>query len=161
MDVKELKLRQGSPEDMAEMQKLYVDTIKNICINDYNQEQIAIWTSSVENTIRWLNIFEKQHVIIAEYREMIVGYCTLDAGGYLDLFYVHKDFQRKGIANKLLLEVEQRAVELNYDVLTANVSITAKPFFEKNGFTVVKEQENVIKGLVIVNYNMAKTLAAD
>ena len=158
MDVKELKLRQGSPEDMAEMQKLYVDTIKNICINDYNQEQIAIWTSSVENTIRWLNIFEKQHVIIAEYREMIVGYCTLDAGGYLDLFYVHKDFQRKGIANKLLLEVEQRAVELNYDVLTANVSITAKPFFEKNGFTVVKEQENVIKGLVIVNYNMAKML---
>ena len=158
MDVKELKLRQGSPEDMTEMQKLYVDTIKNICINDYNQEQIAIWTSSVENTIRWLNIFEKQHVIIAEYREMIVGYCTLDAGGYLDLFYVHKDFQRKGIANKLLLEVEQRAVELNYDVLTANVSITAKPFFEKNGFTVVKEQENVIKGLVIVNYNMAKML---
>lgn len=143
---------------MTEMQKLYVDTIKNICINDYNQEQIAIWTSSVENTIRWLNIFEKQHVIIAEYREMIVGYCTLDAGGYLDLFYVHKDFQRKGIANKLLLEVEQRAVELNYDVLTANVSITAKPFFEKNGFTVVKEQENVIKGLVIVNYNMAKML---
>lgn len=161
MDVKELKLRQGSPEDMAEMQKLYVDTIKNICINDYNQEQIAIWTSSVENTIRWLNIFEKQHVIIAEYRQMIVGYCTLDAGGYLDLFYVHKDFQRKGIANKLLHEAEQRAVELNYDVLTANVSITAKPFFEKNGFTVVKEQENVIKGLVIVNYNMAKALAAD
>ncbi len=159
MNITDLRIRQGTLADMYEMQKLYVDTIKSVCKNDYNQEQIAVWTSSVENTSRWLSIFDKQDVITAEYHDTIVGYCSLDTGGYLDLFYVHKDFQRKGIANKLLHEAEQRAIQLNYDVLTANVSITAKPFFERNGFAVIKEQENVIKGLVIVNFNMLKPLA--
>lgn len=42
--------------------------------------------------------------------------------------------------------------------LTADVSKTAKPFFEKKGFLLVKEQENLLDDVLIVNYKMRKDL---
>jgi hypothetical protein len=34
------------------MQQLYVDTIQSVCRKDYNQEQINVWISSVDNTVK-------------------------------------------------------------------------------------------------------------
>ena len=40
----------------------------------------------------------------------------------------------------------------------AEVSITARPFFEKHGFTVTEEQKVSIKGVEFINFKMEKVL---
>jgi len=40
--------------------------------------------------------------------------------------------------------------------ITAHASITAKPFFEKRGYKVVKKQEAERNGILLTNYVMEK-----
>lgn len=156
--MRSLLLRRAQIEDLKEMQNLFVETIKTVCVNDYNPEQIKIWTSSIENTERWLNRIRDQYVLIAEIRGKIAGYGSLRANDYLDLLYVHKDYQRKGIAGLLCDCIEKEAIRRNGTEIQSDVSITARPFFEKKGYTVVKEQKNMIKNVEIVNFKMVKQL---
>nr|WP_294901213.1 GNAT family N-acetyltransferase [uncultured Pedobacter sp.] len=154
-------IRKGQLNDLIELQKLYVDTITEICKADYDNEQIDAWTSDTKNNPnkqRWQDILTNQFVLVAQKDNKIVGFATLDKGNYIDLFYVHKDYQRQGIANKLCADVVTEAKREQQRVLTSDVSKTARPFFEKNGFKVLKEQIVNKKGIKLVNYKMTKTI---
>ncbi len=154
----QILVRKGQKNDLAELQKLFVDTIRTICAVDYDKQQIEVWTSSVENKKRWNEIMTKQFILVAQDQEKIVGFATLDNGRYVDLLYVHKDHQRQGIAQRLLDDIETEARRLNQHELTSDVSKTAKPFFEKNGFKSLEKQTILRQGVEIVNYKMVKQL---
>lgn len=151
-------VRKGQIDDLSELQHLFVDTVRAICVFDYTKQQIDAWVSSIENQQRWLEIISKQFVLVVQDQGKIVGFATLDDGNYLDLMYVHKDHQRQGIAQLLLDAIEAEARRLHEFVLTSDVSKTALPFFYKNGFTVVEELKNIRKEVEIINYKMIKQL---
>jgi putative acetyltransferase len=153
-----LVIRQGQHNDITEMQKLFVDTVTTICKADYASDQISAWISGVDNKQRWEDILTKQFVLLAQLADKIVGYATLDNGNYIDLFYVHKDHQRQGIAQRLLDEITNEAKRLKQTTLTSDVSKTARPFFEKNDFKVLTEQNVKIKNVNLTNYKMTKTI---
>ncbi len=140
------------------MQKMFVDTITTICRDDYTPEQIKVWTSSVENTQRWTDKLTSQYFLIAELDKKIVGYASLDNNDYIDFLYIHKDYQRQGIADRLYSEIEKEAVKRKATVLTSDVSETARRFFEKKGFKTIAPQTNIIKDVEIRNYKMSKLL---
>lgn len=158
MNSSKISIRISKPGDLAEMQKLFVDTISAICKNDYSEEQIKAWTSSVENTERWAKKLASQYFLVAELDDKIVGYASLEGDNYLDLLYVHKDHQRKGIAQKLYSEIEKEAIGRKATVLSSDVSETARLFFEKNGFKIIAPQTNIITDVEIINYKMTKLL---
>ncbi len=151
-----INTRSATPTDLPVLHTLYVDTIQNTCKNDYTQEQIAVWVSNIENTVRWQQAVASQYFLVAEIGHKIVGFGSLTEAGYVDFMYVHKDHQRQGIANVLLNSLEQEARRLGCTYLTSDVSKTARPFFEKKGFVVVKKNRKVMKGLEIVNFRMKK-----
>ena len=149
-------IRPSKLSDLTEVHKLFVGTISAICKADYSPEQINAWTSSIENVQRWKDKIAKQYFLIAELDSKIVGYASLEYNDYLDLLYVHKDFQRHAIANSLFSAIEVEAIRYGSPVLFSDVSKTAKPFFEKRGFITLKLQTNLIKGIELVNYRMRK-----
>lgn len=149
-------LRKAILTDLEEMQNLYVATIQSVCQNDYNPEQIEAWTYSVKNTDRWIDVIEKQFVLLAIIENQIVGFGTLKDGNYIDFFYIHKSFQRQGIADKILNELELEARKHNAKIITSDISITAKPYFEKKGFAVKTEQRNIRLNVELINYKMEK-----
>ena len=151
-------IRQGIISDLPELKKLFVETIIAICAADYNQQQIDVWISSVENNQRWLELIANQFVLVAQFEKQIVGFITLDHGNYIDLLYVHKDYQRQGIATQLLANIEMEAQRQKQTHLISDVSKTARPFFEKNKFEILKEQVVAVKGVNLINYKMQKTL---
>ncbi|MNE51026.1 putative N-acetyltransferase YafP [compost metagenome] len=151
-------LRKGEQNDLIELQKLYVDTITTVCTADYDKQQIEVWTSGIENKQRWDEMITKQFVLVAQNENKIVGFATLDKGNYIDFFYIHKDHQRQGIANRLLAEIEAEARRLKQTDLISDISKTAKPFFEKNDFIVLAEQTIIKKGVNLSNYQMTKRL---
>ena len=148
----------ATPNDLPEMQKLYVDTIQSVCNADYTPEQIGVWTSSVANTARWEKILREQMVVLAEKNNKIIGYGTLLDDQYIDLFYVHKDHQRQGIAYRILSQIESQAQRAGTRKIWSEVSITAKPFFEKSGFKVLAQQHNLLRGVELINFRMEKTM---
>jgi putative acetyltransferase len=158
MNSLEFLVRPAVQSDLMDMQKIFVGTITTICTADYDDEQIKAWVSGVENTQRWNEIISKQLVLVAHVGNNIIGFITLHNGNYIDLLYVHKDYQRQGIAKRLLDDIIKEASLLQQKEITSDVSKTAKPFFESNGFKQLKLQSNVRQGVIIENYKMMKNL---
>jgi putative acetyltransferase len=151
-------IRKGNLSDLVEIQELFVDTIKDICKQDYNSQQIKAWCSAAENNQRWIEILTIQFFIVAQDNEKIVGFCSLDQHNYIDLLYTHKDYQRQGIAHKLYSKIENEARLQKQTKLTSDVSLTARGFFECIGFKVINEQIVVRQGIELTNFKMTKDL---
>ncbi len=158
MDKHKITYRKACVDDLNEIQSLFVTTIDKICRKDYTPEQIDVWISSVKNTNLWLEKLQKQFFLLAILESKIIGFISLDGADYLDLLYVHKDFQDKGIATLLFSNIENEALRNGAKFLGSDVSITARYFFEKCGFTVICRQTKLIHGVEIVNYKMRKEL---
>ena len=153
-----ITIRYGQPSDLNELQQLFVDTIKTVCKADYNDQQINVWTSSIDNKQRWLDIIENQLLLVAQEKDKVVGFCSLDNYNYIDLFYVHKDKQGQGVARQLYQDIESEAIKNGQKQLISDVSITARPFFEKVGFTVLSKQTVIRQEVELTNYKMTKDL---
>jgi putative acetyltransferase len=151
-------LRAGQPADLLELQQLFVSTIRAVCSSDYNESQIDAWVSSVENEQRWIDMISNQYVFVALDNGIIIGFGTLDHGSHIDMFYVHKDYQGQGIAKSIYRKLELEAIRQNSTSLSADVSKTARAFFEKMGFSVMTEQTIHRKSVTLTNYKMTKLL---
>jgi len=154
-----MNIRRGNISDIDTLKTLYAGTIQNICCADYNEQQISVWSANEKDDSRWNKVAREQTVIVAEDGNEITGFCTLTNRGYIDLFFVHMDHQGKGIARVLYRELEKSAAEQGILSLTADVSKTARPFFESMGFDLIAEQEVSLKDVALVNYRMGKVLA--
>ena len=99
-----------------------------------------------------------QNILVAQMDEIMVGFCSLENGNCIDLLYVHKNFQRRGVARSLYIEIEKLAFTYGSKILTSDVSITAKPFFEKCGCIEKARQYILIKYVEMVNFKMEKVL---
>lgn len=153
-----MDFRKATISDLTEMQEMYIETIKWVCKNDYSPLEIDAWISGLNNVERWLKVIHAQFVLLALIDDKIVGYGTLKDGNYIDFLCVHKDRQRQKIADKIFNELEAEARKENAKKITADVSITAKPFFEHKGFITKAEQKNIRLGVELINYKMEKSL---
>ncbi|WP_114758610.1 GNAT family N-acetyltransferase [Flavobacterium sp. AG291] len=151
-------IRRASLSDLPEMKELFRETIQYVCANEYDDEQRKQWASSSEKTERWENLIRLQYVLLAIKHDVIVGFGSLLDGNYLDFMYVHKDYQRQGIADLLLRALEAEALRQKATVITSDISKTARPFFEKKGYVVVTEQQNQRGDVILINYKMKKEL---
>ena len=97
---------------------------------------------------KWNESLQEHFSVVAVDDEIIVGFGDIDKTDYLDRLYVHAAYQGKGIATAICNQLEQ-AVEGN---IITHASITAKPFFEKRGYKLVKEQQVERQGIFLTNY---------
>lgn len=59
----------------------------------------------------------------------------------------------------LLEEIERYAITSGIMRITSEVSLTARPFFEKKGYVVEEEQKRKANQLSLTNFWMAKGVA--
>ena len=86
---------------------------------------------------------------MAEEGDAIVGFADLGPDGYLVRLYVHRDWQGRGVASALCDALPAAR--------TTHASITARPFFEKRGYQVLRAQQVERRGILLTNYIMEKT----
>jgi len=153
-----IDLRQALDSDVDKITQLFYDTIQNINIKDYSQEEVDDWSSWHADTDKWLERMHEHYFIVAEIDAKIVGFSSLAHDGYLDLLFVDKDTQGQGVAGALVSEMVQKAIEQNNDLIYSDVSLTAKGFFERKGFIVERQQLKKSKKKELVNFRMIKKL---
>ncbi len=149
-----MTLRDYTKTDCAELAELFYDTVHTVNAKDYTQEQLDAWATGKVNLEAWNESFQAHHTVVAEMDGKIVGFGDMDETGYLDRLYVHKDYQRRGVAAAICDALEQRTKAAEF---TTHASITARPFFEKRGYTVAREQQVERRGVWLTNFVMKKS----
>lgn len=153
-----MTFREYKSSDCASMATLFYDTVHTVNAKDYTNEQLDAWATGIVDLEAWNRSFLEHHTLIAEIDGTIVGFADMDNTGYLDRLFVHKDFQHSGIAYALITELEKRARCDGLSRFETYASITAKPFFEKQGYVVEKENEAIRNGIILLNYKMVKRI---
>lgn len=146
-------IRQYKPTDCEYLAKLFYETVHTINAKDYSQQQLNVWAIDNIDLEAWNKSLSENYTVVGVENNIIVGFGDIDKSDYLDMLYVHKDYQRQGIATAICNKLEQ-AVKVNK--IITHASITAKPFFEQRGFKVVKEQQVERNGIALTNYVMEK-----
>ncbi|MEH1832311.1 MAG: GNAT family N-acetyltransferase [Nostoc sp.] len=144
--------------DTEEIMKLFYDTVHEVNIHDYTEEQVDAWAPANMDIDVWIKDLGSKFTYVAEEQGKIIGFGELEANGHIDRFYCHQDFQRKGIGKKILEQLELKAKVLKIEKLFTEASITAKPFFENQNFIVVKQQEVERRDQKLINFVMEKSI---
>ena len=150
-------LSEYRPGEASALVRLFYGSVHGVCLGDYTQEQVNVWADGTADPAVWERSLLKHRTLVARLGGEIVGFADLD-GNYLDRLYVHRDFQRRGVANALVSALEDTAKEQGETRMTVHASITAKPFFEKRGWRATKEQQVERKGVLLTNFVMEKNL---
>ena len=152
-------LREYISKDCEKIVQLFYDTIHSVIAADYNENQLEAWAPKIMDKPLnyWDNRFLQGGTVIAEKDGVIIGFGTIKPPDYFDMLYVHKEYQRIGVATMIANEIEKILLNNNITTITTEASITAKPFFEKRGYIVLREQEVEIRGQLLANYRMQKT----
>ncbi len=150
--------REAGMTDLPAMKRLFEQSIRSTCANDYSPSEIEAWLLSLRNEERWQKLIQQQWVLILESDQDLLGFGSLKGADYLDFLYVSPHFQKKGAARQILSLIERKAMELEAETLSSDISITARPFMEKQGYRVIRENRNQRGNEVLINYRMEKLL---
>ncbi len=158
LDSKVTEIRQATLEDIPQITSVFRDTITEINSKDYSEEQIKVWASGADDADKWKERIKNFYFIVAEIDTTISGFAYLKNGNYFDGLFVHKDYQRQGIASKLMRIIESQVMMNGFESVKSDVSITALSFFDNKHYNIIKKQKKNFKGLVFENYVVEKKL---
>lgn len=147
-------VREYKPADCKELSELFYNTVHAVNAKDYTKEQLDVWATGAIDLEKWNQSFTEHNTVVAVDGEIIIGFGDIDKTGYLDRLYIHKDYQGKGVATAICDKLEQAS---QGKVIT-HASITARPFFEKRGYRVIKKQHVERQGIMLTNFVMEKEL---
>jgi putative acetyltransferase len=88
----------------------------------------------------------------------VVAFTDLEADGHIDRLFCAPEAAGHGIASRLYDTLEAAAREQGIGRLYVEASELARPVFEHKGFTVLERQDNMLRGVPVHNYRMAKAL---
>ena len=146
-------LRPYRSADCPALAELFYDTVHTVCAGDYTPEQLDAWAPGAADPAAWDASFLAHRTLVAVEGGTPVGFADMDESGYLDRLYVHRDFQRRGIAAALCDALEAASAAKTF---TTHASLTARPFFEHRGWRVVREQTVFRRGVALNNFVMEK-----
>lgn len=153
-----MQTRSYRPDDLPRLARLFRETVRLVGAGHYTPEELAAWAPEDLDLGRWEARLARNTVLIAEDGGEILGFAELSPEGVIDMLYVHKDHQGRGLASLLLAELEARARDADFERLTTEASRIAKPFFQSRGYAVLAAQKVERKGLLIENFRMEKRL---
>ena len=151
-------IRPYNEADLDVLIDLFVGSVRQVASRDYSPAQIEAWAPVAVNREHWATLLGSRPTYVAEARGQIVGFSDLEPDGHIDMLFVHADHQGKGVARALLDHILARAHEQGIDRLFTEASITARQFFERSGFEVIKSQDVELRGQTFRNYRMVKSL---
>jgi putative acetyltransferase len=151
-------LRPYRADDLLAIAQLFHATVHEVNCRDYSPVQLDAWAPANADLDRWRKKLAGEDVIVAEQAGALVGFCSWDPTGYLDFLFVHPAQLRQGVASLLYAAAEAAMRAKALPRIHAQVSVTAQPFFLRQGFRVVKHQVVQARGVDLQNAVMEKLL---
>lgn len=151
-------IRRHRRTDIPLIARLYHDTVRHVNARDDSARQIAAWSPRVYADSFRQKRFRHYTVYVAEEDGHVLGFAELGSDGHIDCFYVHHRRQGQGIGRQLMKRIQATARRRHVPRLFADVSITARPFFLRLGFTVTRRQQKLYRNCRFTQFLMEKRL---
>jgi putative acetyltransferase len=148
-------IREYRDDDLDAVLEVFQSAVRQVAARDYIPEQVEAWAPDPPDREQWRRRLARCAVFVCEAAGRVVGFIALDATRHVDLLFVHPAHLRRGIATALMSHAKAWALERGVRRLTADASITARPFFEQAGFRVMERRIVPLRGMMFRNFHMA------
>ncbi|HLW93709.1 MAG TPA: GNAT family N-acetyltransferase [Roseiarcus sp.] len=151
-------LRPYLPSDAALCAEIFRSAIEELTGDDYDEAQREAWASRGEDVEAFGARLAGALTLVALVQGGPVGFASLK-GETIDMLFVAPAVAGRGIGAMLLDALVKLAGARGVKKLTSEVSDTAKPTFERQGFAA--ERRNIVRkgDQWLANTTMVKTLA--
>lgn len=158
MSAASIRIRLAELSDIPNIQALFRETVLQVNARDYTEEQVSVWALQAELDFLWMEKLSETHFLLAILDGRLVGFGSLTTDCNIEMLYTAVDAQGKGVASRLLAELEAEARRRGYEWLVTDASLTARRVFERCGFELLREQTVDVRGAPFTNYKMMKGL---
>lgn len=144
------------PRDIDEVAALFYQTVHIINAKDYTPKQLDAWAPKKYSKELLNKSLLSDFSLVAKIDGKIVGFGDVYPDkGYINHLYVHKDYQGQKIGTTLCKDLEGLVIPSK---VILHSSLTAKSFFEQNGYSLVNKQVVDRRGVKLLNCVMQKNL---
>lgn len=155
-------IRKAKQTDAQQIVNIFHDTIHTVNTRDYSTEEVNAWSPDVPDADEWAKKrFPTRITFVADDEGTITGFGELETNGHIDCLYCHYNYQRRGVGAAIFRQIENEARALGLRRLFVEASITARQFFETQGFTIINQQTVVRRGVELTNFVMEKQIGAN
>jgi putative acetyltransferase len=159
-----LLIRQMRPEDASAFLEVHHAAVRRLASKDYWPEVIEAWAPmpiTAEQVEAVRSNSDCEYRLVAEFDGEIVGVgCLVVGENELRACYVAPAASRRGVGSALVREIERVAREQGARYLDVDSSLTAEPFYGRNGYLVRERGEHVLSnGYRMACIKMRKTFA--
>jgi putative acetyltransferase len=156
-----VSLRPYLPADAKRCAEIFRLSIEELAAEDYDEEQREAWASRADDEAAFGARLAEALTLIAVIDGATAGFASLKDGEEIDMLFVDPGYARQGVGRTLVDALTKLAEARGAKRLTAEASDSAKPLFDRLGFTAQK-RNLVRKGdQWLANTTMMKTLGAD
>ena len=154
-------IRPYEKSDAFQITQLFHSSVHAIADTLYTKEEKEAWAPTPPDYSSWEQRLDLKQPFVGSINRVIVGFIELESDGHIDCFYVHKDYQQKGIGGQLLQHAIEQGVKRKQVSFYIEASFAAKPLFEKFGFVVKRSNIIKIRGQNLKNYTMTLRIKTD
>lgn len=151
-------LRPYLPPDAALCAAIFRAAIEELAADDYDEDQREAWASRSDDVAAFGARLAGALTLVALVEGGPVGFASLK-GDVIDMLFVAPAVAGRGVGTMLIDALIKLAGARGVTKLTSEVSDTARPLFEKQGF--VGERRNMVRNgdVWLANTTMTKSLA--
>jgi putative acetyltransferase len=155
----QISLRPFLSTDIKRCLAIFRDAIDGAASEDYSEDQREAWKSRADDAAAFGARIGGALTLLASIDGAIVGFASLKAPATVEMLYVDPEYSRRGVGAALVDALVRLAQARGADEITSDVSDTAKPLFERQGFVGQRRNLVEIGEEWLGNTSMTKSLA--
>jgi putative acetyltransferase len=151
-------LRDYHAQDLQALVELFSASVHQLAADDYEQTQRQVWAPAQADMPAWKARLAALELLIAENNRQLAGFIGFSVSGHIDLLFTAPQFARQGVATALYAAAQTRIQAAGATSAFTEASLTARPFFARQGFSV-EQAQTVVRGTVTLQrFAMRKPL---
>ncbi|MGC8488664.1 MAG: GNAT family N-acetyltransferase [Clostridia bacterium] len=161
----DLAVRPYRADDLALLHRLMHETIHTVSLHDYTPAQVAAWAPDPQSPpgaaqrARLAASLDASIACVADWAGKPVGFGNVTPAGFMDYLYVHREYQGRGVASRLLTCLEAAARGAGARRMDTYASLTLRPLLERRGYQVLERRRVMVAGVAMENFWMVKGLS--
>lgn len=157
----QITVKQATPEHAESVCEVLTRSIREICAKDYNYDESILkeWlrNKTPDNVKTWIESRANYSLAAFDTENQIVGFILMSDDGEILLNYVIPEFKSRGVGKQLLHAMEKIAIEHGLKNIKTISTVSAKSFYERNGF--LKNGDTMYVGDILGDFPLIKILS--
>jgi putative acetyltransferase len=153
-----IALRPYLPADAARCIEIFRASIEELGAEDYSPDQCEAWAARADDADAFAARLAAALTLLATLDGEIAGFASLKDNSAIDLLYVDPALARRGVGAALIDALARIAQARNAERLSADVSDSARPLFERQNFVAQRRNLVPVGDEWLGNTTMTRTL---